>query len=165
MMPFSLMARLVALALLAAAIAGACWKLRHDGIVAGRAEVQAKWDADKAQRMADALKASEAARAKEAALRAAKDKVEADYAKARKNAASAAAAAGAELERLRDVLAQNAASGPRGGASSPAAGTDGAGSGDLLGACAGTLQEMARDADRIASKLTALQGYVAGACK
>lgn len=164
-MPFSLIARLVALALLAAVIAGACWKLRHGGIVAGRAEVQAEWDADKAQRMAAALAASEAARAKEAALRAAKDKVETEYARSRKTAASAAASAGAELERLRDQIARGAASGPRGGASSPAVGTDGTRSGDLLGACAGALSEMARDADRIAGKLTALQGYVAGACK
>ena len=164
-MPFSLIARLVALALLAAVIAGAAWKLRHGGVVAGRAEVQAQWDADKAQRMAAALAASEAARAKEAALRAQRDKVEADYAKARKNAASAAASAGAELERLRDQIARGAASAPRGGASAAAVGVDGTRAGDLLGACAGALSEMARDADRIAGKLTALQGYVAGSCR
>ena len=164
-MPFSLIARLVAIAAVCAFLAGVVWKVRHGGLVAGRSEVQALWDQDKAQRMAAALAASEAARAKEAALQAQKAKVEAEYAKARKNAASAAASAAGELDRLRDALARGSASAPRGGASSPTGRVDGAGASDLLGACGGAIQEMARDADRIAGKLTALQAFVAGSCR
>lgn len=164
-MAFSFLARIVAVLAVIALIAGGIWKIRHGGIVDGRAEVQSKWEADKAERMAAALKASEAARAKEAALRAQRDKVEAEYARAKKNAASAAAGAADELGRLRAELAQAAAGAPRGGASSPSGGTHGAGTGELLGACAGDYQTVARDADRLAGKLTALQAFVAGACK
>ena len=39
--------KLAAAGLVLVALAGGAWKLRHGGIVAGRAEVQTKWDAEK----------------------------------------------------------------------------------------------------------------------
>lgn len=164
-MPFSLLARIVAVLAIVTFIAGGLWKIRADGVKAGRAEVQSAWDADKAQRMAAALAASEAARAREQALMAEKARIEGIYAIAKKNAASAAAGAADELGRLRDELAKAAAGATRGGASSPSGGTHGAGTGELLGACAGDYQAVAREADRIAGKLTALQAFVAGSCR
>lgn len=59
-MIFGLYARIAAAAVLAIVLAGAIWKIRHDGIVAGRAEVQQKWDAETAQE----IKQQAAAKAK-----------------------------------------------------------------------------------------------------
>lgn len=74
-MPFSLLARIVAVLAIIAFIAGGLWKVRHGGIVDGRAEVQAKWDADKAEQAAAALKAKEAAQQKERELQEAADRL------------------------------------------------------------------------------------------
>lgn len=48
-MPFSLVARIVAVLAIVALIAGVAWKIRHSGLVDGRAEVQAKWNEEKAE--------------------------------------------------------------------------------------------------------------------
>lgn len=74
-MPFSLLARIVAMLAIAALIAGGLWKVRHSGIADGRAEVQAQWDADKAARMQAALLAAETARQREHDLQQAADKL------------------------------------------------------------------------------------------
>jgi hypothetical protein len=51
----SLYARLAALAVALALILGIGWKVHHSGVVAGRAEIQAEWDQDKAARAAATL--------------------------------------------------------------------------------------------------------------
>ena len=43
----SIWAKLIAVGLLVAMLAGGLWKIRHGGVVQGRAEVQAKWDTEK----------------------------------------------------------------------------------------------------------------------
>lgn len=48
-MIFGLYTRIAAIAVLAVVLAGFGWKLRHGGVVAGRAEVQAKWDIQTAE--------------------------------------------------------------------------------------------------------------------
>lgn len=74
-MPFSLLARIVALLAIAALIAGGIWKIRHSGIADGRAEVQAEWNADKAQRATALAAAKEEAQQKERELQEAADKL------------------------------------------------------------------------------------------
>ncbi len=63
---FSIYAKIAAALALLAALAGIYWKIHHDGVVSGRAEVQADWDADKNSRkvaeekaIADRLRANE----------------------------------------------------------------------------------------------------------
>lgn len=79
----------------------------------------------------------------------------------KRRAQAAASAAGRELDRLRHALAQRSATG-----SDPQAAcrTDGARERELLGACAGDLAELGREADRLTGKLTALQVWVRGVC-
>ncbi len=63
---FSIYAKIAAALALIAALAGIYWKIHHDGVVSGRAEIQADWDADKNSRkiaeekaIADRLRANE----------------------------------------------------------------------------------------------------------
>jgi hypothetical protein len=49
----SLYARLAALAVILLALAGVAWKLHHSGYVAGKAEIQAQWDAERVQLKAE----------------------------------------------------------------------------------------------------------------
>lgn len=42
-------ARLAAVAVLVIALAALGWKIRHDGVVAGRVEIQAQWDSERAE--------------------------------------------------------------------------------------------------------------------
>ncbi len=63
---FSIYAKIAAALALLAALAGIYWKIHHDGVVSGRAEIQAKWDASENARkvaedkaIADRLKQNE----------------------------------------------------------------------------------------------------------
>jgi hypothetical protein len=104
----SLYARLAALAVLLLALAGAIWKIHHMGVVAGRAEIQAAWDQDRAERAAATL-AAEKTNARETLRRLeaqqetqrAQDKL---LAQARADAARNAA----DADRLRDQSAEAA---------------------------------------------------------
>jgi aconitase B len=109
-------------------------------------------------------KSTEAARAQEQALGAAKQKVEEAYAIEKRKAAVAARSARAELDGLRNELyaipapaaSSNSATIPR---------TDGATiERQLLGSCAATLVEVAAGADFLAAQLVGLQGYVRNVC-
>lgn len=130
----------------------------------GRAAVRAEWDKDIADRTQQALKAEQAARAKEAELQTAKQKAEERYAKQKKLDAAARAAAGAELDGLRNELA--ALDSVTSKDSSTTARTDGAGrlERELLGACTQSLADLAAEADRLETKLVGLQDYVRGVC-
>lgn len=129
----------------------------------GRATIRAEWDKDKTERTAQALKAEQDARAKEQALQAEKTKVEARYAAEKKRNASAAASLNTELDGLRNALAAVEASANTGTAS----GANGAGrlERELLGHCAAALVGLAKEADRLETKLIGLQDYVRGVCK
>ena len=131
----------------------------------GRANVRAEWDKDIAERTAQALKAEQDARAKEQALQTAKQKVEVNYAAQKKRDAVALSNAQSELDQLRVTLA--AVSSSTGQDTSPTARTDGAGrlERELLGHCAQSLTDLAREADRLETKLVGLQGYVRDVCK
>ena len=156
--------RIAIAGVIAVFVAGFVWKFRHDSIELGRAEVRAEWEQDIAKRTAQALAASEAARVKETALQAAKQESEVRYANVKKTAAIAAANSASELGRLRDTISRAASASPRIGASA-SAGTDGDRVSELLGICAGEVQSLAGTADRLAGKVSGLQGYVLAACK
>ena len=132
---------------------------------AGKATVRADWDKDIAQRTAQALKAEQDARAKEHALQTAKQKVEVNYAAQKKRDAVALSHAQSELDQLRVTL--SAVNSSTGQDTSTTARADGAGrlERELLGNCAQSLTELAREADRLETKLVGLQGYVRDVCK
>jgi hypothetical protein len=131
----------------------------------GRAAVRADWDRDIAERTAQALKAEQDARAKEQALQTAKQKVEVNYAAQKKRDAVALSHAQSELDQLRVTL--SAVSSSTGQDTGTTARTDGAGrlERELLGNCAQSLTDLAREADRLETKLVGLQGYVRDVCK
>jgi vancomycin resistance protein YoaR len=130
----------------------------------GKAAVQAKWDAEKARVMQAALKAEREQRAKEHVLQEEKRKVEVQHAETKKKAASDAAAAQSELERLRDTLAARDRAARQ---NSPAERGTHAVTGlerELLGHCASSLVGMAKEADRLEGVIVGLQGYVKNVC-
>ena len=136
----------------AVALAGTHWK----AYVEGKHVVQAEWNKER-------LVAEKAAREKEQALVAGKQKAEEAYVQEKRKAARAAADARTELDRLRSALsaggepAQAAASGPR---INDRAGLES----ELLGQCAAALVSMAAEADRLEAWIVGLQGYVKNVC-
>lgn len=113
---------------------------------------------------AQALATAEAqARAREHQMATAKQKAEEAHESTKKQSQRAIAGARSELERLRDVLATRATA-----ADTAAPGrTDGAActERELLGEGAGHLADLAAEADRLATTLTGLQGYVRAVCQ
>lgn len=136
----------------AVALAGTHWK----AYVEGKHTVQAEWNKQK-------LDAEIAARAKEQALVAEKQKAEEAYVQEKRKAARAAADARTELDQLRNALAatgqpgQVTAAGPR---INDRAGLES----ELLGQCASALVSMAAEADRLEAWIVGLQGYVKNVC-
>lgn len=132
---------------------------------AGKANVRAAWDKERAELTAKALEAERAARKKERALVAERQKLEERYAEDKRKAADAAAGARTELDRLRDTLA--AAPGCP-AASDPAAASRAAGAArlesELLGHCAQALTDLAAEADRLETRVIGLQQYVKEVC-
>ena len=150
-MPFSLLARIVAMLAIAALIAGGLWKVRHSGIADGRAEVQAEWNADKAQRAAALAAAKDAAQQKERELQEAADKLRRTK--------------DAEIRDL-NVRVSELASRLRNRPDRPADAPAGAASGARPGGCTGAelyrsdgefLVRLAADADRVRLALRACQ--------
>lgn len=107
---------------------------------------------------AQVAQAQRSAREREAELQTQND---ANRARAEQRRAADALAlhrAGTELERLRLAIAtRDRAAAPT---PSPGAVPDEPGDGGLLGACAGELRDVAAEADRLATKVSALQDYV-----
>lgn len=134
-------------------LAGTHWKAYVSGKKAVLAEVQAK-----------ALEAERAARQRERELVLARQQVEEAYAKHKRQAASAAAAARSELDRLRITLANPRVTATPGTAAQPRADGPGSAERELLAACAGEVQGLAAEADRLAGKVTGLQSYVREVC-
>lgn len=131
----------------------------------GRAVVRVEWGKDIEERNAQTLKAEQEARAKEHALQTAKQKVEVNYAAQKKRDAVALSHAQSELDQLRVTL--SAVNSSTGQDTSTTARADGAGrlERELLGNCAQSLTDLAREADRLETKLVGLQGYVRDVCK
>jgi hypothetical protein len=150
--------RLIAWAAGLVLLAAAALWLRHDGAAAGAAGVQQRWDAETAQRAQQALQASQEARRIEQARSAKVQEIQDVYATRSNRDRAAAAGAAGELGRLRDELAarDRAAAAPASTRRIDLAGTER----QLFGRCAEALSAVAADADRLETKLTALQGYV-----
>jgi hypothetical protein len=121
----------------------------------GGKDVQADWNAEKAEMAAMALQDAEAARAKEQELTRKANDVQAKLNDEKKRAAAATGAAADELRLLQEALAARGASQD----SSAASGVDGAGTGKLLLECVGVHQGVAAEADTLANKVTAFQEY------
>lgn len=148
----------VAAGLLGAAVAAlGAWQVQDWRFNARIAQMQ--------EAHAVSLKVStEAARAQEQALGAAKQKVEEAYALEKRKAAVAARSARAELDGLRNEL--YAIRAPDAGADAPTtSGVNGASiERRLLGECAAALVEVAAGADLLAAQLIGLQSYVRNVC-
>ena len=152
---FGLYSRIAAAIVLAMFLAGVYWK----GHTSGAKSVQVLWDADVAQRTAQALEAEKAARARESELSTKVRKVSDAYSVARKNLDHLAAASSDGLRNLEIILAAPAVA-----SSSPVASSGNHGAGglerELLGNCAAALTELGKQADRLEAKVVGLQEYI-----
>jgi hypothetical protein len=154
-MMFGLYARIAAAAVVAVFLAASHWKAYRTGQDA----ITAEWQADVAQRTAQALEASEQARKVEQELSAKVRKVSNDYRTARKNLDHLAAASSDGLRNLEAILTAPAVPASSATASSGNHGTGGI-ERELLGSCAATLARMGQEADRLSLKVVTLQEYV-----
>ena len=144
------------------ALAAAVWKIRHGGLVDGRAEVRAEWQADIAQRTAAALVASEAARATERALTSAKQKVEAEYANEKKRRAAADLLVADGLRKLQNAI--SAGSRATGADTATKPGDDADPRDSIVAECASALVRLDKEARSMAGQVIGLQGYTSGVC-
>lgn len=152
---FSLYTRLAAIAVAATFLAGTHWKAYSSG----KAAIRLEWQADVAQRTAEALQASERARKKEQELSAKVGRVDRAYQDQKRATQHVARAAADGLRNLEAILSATAV------ASSSAVATSGNhGAGglerELLGNCAAALAELGKTADRLENKVVALQAYI-----
>lgn len=152
-MIFSLYAKLAAVAVVAVFLAGTHWKAYRSG----QEGVRLEWQADIAQRTADALQAEQAARAKEQELTAKVGKVERAYQDQKRATAHVAAAAGVGLRNLESALSRQSAS-----SAATSSGIDDPRD-TIIRECTGALVALDGDARRLADKTGGLQDY-AGVC-
>jgi hypothetical protein len=147
--------RIAAALIVALALSAGAWKAYS----MGKASVQAEWDADVAQRTAQALEAEKAARARESELQTKVGRVDRAYQDQKRATAHVAAAAADGLRNLETILAAPAAASSGAVAAS---GNHGAGSPEreLLGSCAASLVGLGKEADRMALKVLTLQEYI-----
>ena len=150
---FGIYARIAAAIALALFLSGVYWK----GHTSGAKSVQAEWDADVAQRTAQALEASEAARTREKELSRQVETQRGKYAEQIKNTRTVAAAAGVGMRELQSALAGPAAAAS---ASATARSDDAARARVVVGACAQTVQGLAALLDERNQQLVGLQDYV-----
>lgn len=150
---FGIYARIAAAIALALFLSGVYWK----GHTSGAKSVQAEWDADVAQRTAQALEASETARKREQELSRQVETQRGKYAEQIKNTRTVAAAAGVGMRELQSALAGPAAAAS---ASATARSDDAARARVVVGACAQTVQGLAALLDERNQQLVGLQDYV-----
>lgn len=150
---FGIYARIAAAIALALFLSGVYWK----GHTSGAKSVQAEWDADVAQRTAQALEASETARKREQELSRQVETQRGKYAEQIKNTRTVAAAAGVGMRELQSALAGPAAAAS---ASATARSDDAARARVVVGACAQTVQGLAALLDERNQQLVGLQEYV-----
>ena len=150
---FGIYARIAAAIALALFLSGVYWK----GHTSGAKSVQAEWDADVAQRTAQALEASETARKREQELSRQVETQRGKYAEQIKNTRTVAAAAGVGMRELQSALAGPAAAASAG---ATARADDAARARIVVGRCAATVQAMAAILDERNQQLIGLQEYV-----
>ena len=155
---FGIYARIAAAIALALFLSGVYWK----GHTSGAKSVQAEWDADVAQRTAQALEASETARKREQELSRQVETQRGKYAEQIKNTRTVAAAAGVGMRELQSALAGPAAAAS---ASATARSDDAARARVVVGACAQTVQGLAALLDEREQQLLGLQAYVSAISK
>ena len=155
MMFFGLYSKLIVGIAIALALSAGFWKAYHSGYKARDAIAQV----EEAQRTAQALEASEAARKVEQELTAKVGKVDRAYQDQKRATATVAAAAADGLRNLEAILTAPATASSSAVASS---GNHGAGGveRELLGQCAAALAGMGKEADRLAGKVLTLQEYI-----
>lgn len=145
-------AKLATVLLIAAALAGGAWKIRHDAYKSGAEAVKQEY-------AAAATKAALAAMKNQERLQDAVNQVGERHEKTKRANEAAAAAASDELDGLRSELASRDTAATE----APAAACRidaGRAERELLGLCATTLIGVAKEADRLEGKLGALQDYV-----
>jgi len=152
-----------ALVIAAALIAAAFW-IRHQGVVAGRAEIQAAWDADTSARTAAALAAEQAARAAEQALQTRLRKVANDYQAERARRAAADSAAADSLRQLQAALDGPGRTDQATADPAPAPGADDDPRSAIITECARAATELDSAARSLASQTVALQEYARSVC-
>ena len=135
------------------ALAASHWKAYRTGQDA----INAEWQADIAQRTAQALEASETARKREQELSRQVETQRGKYAEQIKNTRTVAAAAGVGMRELQSALAGPAAAAS---ASATARADDAARARVVVGACAQTVQGLAALLDERNQQLVGLQDYV-----
>lgn len=152
------MYRTIIIAAVVAAVAFSHYFVYNHGYDKGEEAVHALWTKDKLQQTEQAL-------IKQQQLQKEKQKSDERYVNEKRKAAVAAAAAQSELDRLRDVLADNN-NREESGSASTIPGTHGRAGleQELLGQCAATLVAMAAEADRLEAVVVGLQSYVNNVC-
>lgn len=164
-MPFGL-SILAIKAITAAAILAALtasyfgWQSHQRGI--GRAETQALWDADLAKRTAEALKASEAVRARESELQSKVAKVDHDLQTQKVLRIAADKHASDSLQRLNAALASG---GKSSADTSSSSGVDGDPRDGIISECSSTLVGVDQEARKLADQVISLQGYAMLVCQ
>jgi hypothetical protein len=160
---FRILAGGIALAVAAVALALFLNRIHHAGVERGRAEIQAKWDADRARQLEAAVKAEAENRAKEEGMAASVAAVATHYSKENVRAK----AESADLRRrLADGSVRLTVPGACSGGDStaapagPAGGSDGRTAGELPASLAATLSAIGAEADEVARQLGACQAIL-----
>lgn len=153
--------RLGVAAVIIAVAVGAAWKWRHGGVVQGRAEIQAQWDADISTRLAAQLAEEQTNRQKEATLNSIIAKQRANHAKdiERRNATALLVAG-----QLRDFQALASQPRPAGQDTDSARVFDDART-TVISECTNALAEVDKDSQRRSDNVTGLQIYVSEVCQ
>ena len=144
---------------LALALAGVLAFTHYKAFTGGKAAVQVLWDRERAEITAEALKASEAARAKEQVLTTANAKVTNDYMLQKKLRAADSVAAAGKLRSL-ETAVNRARS-----AETPAiAGVAADPRLDIIAECASVASQLDDKVKSLAGTLTGLQSYTRDVC-
>jgi len=150
--------RLWALGAILIALAGSHFTAYRSGGASARAQLQA-YQLEQTQA---AAAASEAARAKETVLQTNLAKVQANYAKVKKDNAVLVSSLDDSLQQFKTALGDRSLKNP---ASTPGANGAGGLEWELLGNCAQSLAQLAETSDRLENKVVGLQGYVRDVCR
>ena len=132
-------------------LAGGAWKLRHSGVVDGRAEVRAEWTAA-------TLTASETARLREQAAQKANERIDREYQTSKTKLADDKRATDDSLRVLQAAIKQP------GSVASTSSGDYADPRSDIIAECAGTAVILDEAVKRMASKTAALQQFIGEVC-
>ena len=133
--------------------------VNHRAFQGGKANVQVQWDKERAETTVTALKASEAARAKEQFLTTANTKVTNDYIAQKKLRAADSVVAAGKLRNLEAAVNR-----ARSTEASAASGTATDPRLDIIRECARTVVRLDDTVKSLAGTLTGLQSYTRDVC-